>query len=121
VSGFKDRDFNERRNTAAAARKAALEKFLAQPKPDDPAVLARQEERRKIAEARDIRAAERRAAKEAEAARLAAEAAARDLALQAELAAQAQRALEAAAREEAIKAERKAARDARYAARKARR
>jgi hypothetical protein len=99
MGAFKDNIYSERAAASANAKKALLEKFKAKPPPDDPAVLARAAERQAIAEAREQRAAERRAAKEAEAARRAAEQAARDLQL---------------------KAERQAARDARYAARKAR-
>ncbi|MCQ8240479.1 DUF6481 family protein [Rhizosaccharibacter radicis] len=50
-----------------------LAKFQTRPAADDPEVKARAEERRRVAEARDARIAERRAAKAAEAARLAAE------------------------------------------------
>jgi hypothetical protein len=118
---FKGNMFNERQTASANAKKALLEKFKAKPPPDDPSVLARAEERRRIAEAREQRAAERKAAKEAEALRLAAEQAARDEELLAAAAAEAQRKIEQAARDEALRAERKAIRDARYAARKARR
>ena len=107
-------NFDDRINAAAAAKQALLERFRARPSPDDPAEIERQAALKAIADARDARAAERRAAKEAELQRLAAEAAAR-------------KAAELAAAEEAkrpaalLAAERKAARDARYAARKARR
>ncbi len=114
MAGFKDQNFNDRRSTSADAKKALLEKFRAKPAADDPEVQARLAERQKIAEARAARAAEREAAKQAEAARLAAEAA--------EAKARAEReAAEAAERLAAEELERKAARDARYAARKARR
>ena len=121
MSAFKGSLFSDRQSTSANAKKALLEKFKAKPAPDDPAVLARAAERRAIAEAREVRAAERRAAKEAEAVRLAAEQAARDIEAQKRLAEEAARAAEQAARDLALKAERQAARDARYAARKARR
>jgi hypothetical protein len=97
-------NFDDRIDAAAAARKAALEKFLA--RRDDPAVQQKQAELAAVAEARAARTAERKAAKEAEAARIAAE-----------LAAEQRRSAEARAAQEQ---ERKAARDARYAARKAR-
>jgi hypothetical protein len=77
---FKGSKYEDRRDAAAEAKKALIERFKARPPADDPAVLARAAERKAIQEAREIRAAER--------ARL--------------------------------KAERKAARDAKYAARKAR-
>ena len=97
-------NFDDRIDAAAAARKAALEKFLA--RRDDPAVQQKQAELAAMAEARAARMTERKAAKEAEAARIAAEQAAEQ-----------RRAAEARATQER---ERKAARDARYAARKAR-
>jgi hypothetical protein len=119
MNAFKnDDDFNERLGTAAKAKQALLEKFRARPKPDDPAAVERQAARLAISRARDVRIAERKAAREAEAVRLQAEAArqaAEEAARRAAVEA------EQAAREAALEAERKAARDARYAARKARR
>jgi hypothetical protein len=106
-------NFDDRLSAAAAAKQALLERFRARPSPDDPAEIARQAALKAISDARDVRTAERKAAKEAEAARVAAEAAA-----------QRERerlaAVEAKAHAAAAEAERKAARDARYAARKAR-
>jgi Family of unknown function (DUF6481) len=108
-------DFVERRNAATNAKKAALEKFRAHA--DDPGLAERQTTRAALAGertaakmAREIEKAERKA-RDAE------------LAMEAKRAAEAQaeRALaEAASRELALQTERKAARDARYAARKAR-
>jgi hypothetical protein len=110
----KNASFSDRLNAAAAAKKAALERFHARPGPDDPAVREQQAAQKAISEAREVRMAERKAAREAETARQAAEQAARE--------AEEQRlAAEAAAQAVALEAERKAARDARYAARKARR
>ena len=106
-------NFDDRLSAAAAAKQALLERFRARPSADDPAVIAQQANLKAVADARDARAAERRAAKEAEAARVAAEQAARRAQDQAAAA-------EAKARAAAVEAERKAARDARYAARKAR-
>lgn len=106
-------NFDDRISAAAAAKQALLERFRARPSPDDPAEIARQDALKAVSDARDARAAERKAAKEAEAARLAAEAAAKRA--QEQIAA-----AEAKARLVAQEAERKAARDARYAARKAR-
>jgi Family of unknown function (DUF6481) len=99
-------NFDDRLSAAAAAKQALLDRFRARPSPDDPAEIARQAALKAISDARDARAAERKAAKEAEAARIAAE-----------LAAQKRQEQIAAAE---LEAERKAARDARYAARKAR-
>lgn len=101
---------NDRLSAAAAAKQALLERFKARPSVGDPAWVAQQEQLKAIAEARETRNAERKAAKEAEAIRHAAEEKAR---------AEAER-LAARARMLAEEAERKAARDARYAARKAR-
>ncbi len=121
MSGFKGNKFTDRADAAAAAKKAMLEKFHAKPAPDDPAVLARAAERKAIADAREIRAGERRVAREAEEARRVAEDQARQAELAAQAAAELQRKAEQALRDEEIKAQRKAERDARYAARKARR
>ena len=121
MSAFKGAGFNDRRDAAANAKKALLEKFKSRPAADDPDLLRKQAEMKAIAEAREVRAAERAKLKEAdlERQRLEAEAA---LAEQARMQAEQEALrLEALAREEAIKAERKAARDAKYAARKARR
>jgi hypothetical protein len=53
---FNGNVFSERQSASANAKKALLEKFKAKPPPDDPSVLARAEERRRIAEAREQRA-----------------------------------------------------------------
>jgi hypothetical protein len=106
-------NFDDRLSAAAAAKQALLERFRARPAADDPAEVARQAALKAIADARDIRAAERKAAKDAEAARVAAEQVARRV--QEQVAA-----TEAKARAATLEAERKAARDAKYAARKAR-
>lgn len=117
MRGFKEKTFADRLQEAANARKAALERFRARPAPDDPQVVKRREERMRIAAAREARAAERRAQKEAEAAvraeREAVERAERE-------ARERKEAIEKLIRDSAGAAERKAARDARYAARKAR-
>jgi hypothetical protein len=120
MAAHKD-SYDERIATAANARKAALEKFRAKPPADDPAVLARQAAQQAVIDARAVRAAERQAAREVEAARKAAEDVAR---LAEEAAREAEKAVALAAqaaRKLAEEAERKAIRDARYAARKARR
>jgi uncharacterized protein DUF6481 len=117
----KNASFSDRLNAAAAAKKAALERFHARPGPDDPAVREQQAARKAISDAREVRIAQRQAAQEAETARQAAEQA-RKAAEQADREAEERRlAAEAAAQAVALEAERKAARDARYAARKARR
>jgi len=108
---FKPDSFNDRLTAAAASKSAQLEKFRARPAADSPEMVQRQEELKAIAAAREARNAERWAAKAAEAARLAAEARARAEEEAAHIAAEKAKAV----------AEAKAARDARYAARKARR
>jgi hypothetical protein len=115
MSGFKKPGFVERQNTAAQAKKAALEKFRVSAA--DPAFAERQTVRtasantRKVAKnIRDIEKGEKKA-RDAERAQQAE----RDAAMRTELAATA-----SANREVTLQAERKAARDARYAARKSR-
>jgi hypothetical protein len=114
VAAYKDPSFQDRAAAATKARQAALDKFKAKPAVD-PAVL---EEKRLAREARERAVAEERAAKAAAIAAAKAEAAAR---LAAEKAAADAAAAEKASRAKpATPAEMKAARDARYAARKAR-
>lgn len=106
--------FSERQEAAAKARSAMLEKFKARPGPDDPAVQAREAARLAAEAKRQQRIVERKAKREAEQRRLAEEAAAR-------IAEQKRREVEEAARLEELRLQQKVARDARYAARKARR
>jgi hypothetical protein len=106
-------NFDDRISAATAAKQALLERFRAKPAAGDPAWVEQQAALKAIADARDLRVAERKAAKEAEARRVAAEQAARRT--QEQIAA-----AEAKARAAALESERKAVRDARYAARKAR-
>lgn len=118
--------FRDRQAAAAQARKTLAEKFLAKPKydPNDPAVLAREAERKAILEARaarEVERAKRKAEDEAERARLRVEAEART---QEETRQLAERLAEAEAAQRAeterLDFEKKLERDARYAARKAR-
>jgi len=98
-----------------------LAKFQSRPPADDPEVQARAIERKAIADAREARLAERRVEKEAEAARQAAE---HEAALAAEAIRRKEEEAKAADDVRAaalLKLEQKAARDAKYAARKARR
>lgn len=112
--------FDDRRNASLAAKQALLERFKARPAADDPEFLAKQAELKAISDAREARAAERRAEKAAEeAARKAAEAAKRAAAAAAEEERQRLARQAAFQNEERLRAQ-KAARDARYAARKAR-
>ena len=120
MSSYKGPDPQQRQSNAAAA-KAMLEKFRAAS--EDPAVASRQATRVAVNEARLARIVERDAAKKVREAELA-EQAIRD----AELASEAQReadkaealaTAEKAQRAVSLEAEQKAARDTRYAARKA--
>jgi hypothetical protein len=111
------KNFGDRMEAAAKAREAALEKFRARPSPDDPAIAAKKAEREAIVRAREARQAEKEAAKAAETAARA-EQEALDRAAKAER--EEREAVERIEREAALEIEKKAARDARYAARKAR-
>lgn len=113
MSGFKEPGFADRQKAAQEARKNILDKFRSQPGPDDPAVKARQAEREAFAAARAKVSSAREAAK-AERGRLAEEAAA---AAAAQLLRKRE---EIVASKAALEAGQKAARDARYAARKKR-
>jgi hypothetical protein len=117
MAGFREPSLSERQKVAANAKKAALEKFRAQPRPGEPAFDERQADRashakeRAVAkQARVVAKAEKRV-RDAEvlehATRTAAAKTASDLA-------------EQAARKVTQQAEQKAARDKRYADRKAR-
>jgi len=121
LSQFRSPDVFERRNNAAAVKKALLDKFRAASQ--DPTLEQKRLERIAINEARAARMTEREAARkvrEAELARLAA--------IEAERQAQAKReaeeletliAAEKEAAEATLAAQKKVERDARYAARKA--
>ena len=111
MSGFKEVSFADRQKAAQQAKKDLLNKFRAQPGPDDPEVAKRRAEREAIAANRERAKQERDAAK-AEEKRREEEAAA------AEAARIAREREEEAQRLAALEAEQKAKRDARYAARK---
>ncbi|MFN4166203.1 MAG: DUF6481 family protein [Ferrovibrio sp.] len=123
---MKDKDgFAERLGTAAAARKALLDKARALNPANDPDFAARQAARLEASRRREAAEAERKAARLADAERKTAEREAAKAAAEAAAKAE-QEALEAARAAKAnvkvkSEAELKAARDARYAARKARR
>ena len=119
---FKGATFGDRRDTSADAKKAALEKLKAKMAESAATFEEREAKRLEIAKARDARAAERKAIKgreeaerqaqlKAEQERLAAEAAEAAHLAEIERIAEADRLI-------ALEAEQKAARDARYAARK---
>ncbi|MEI9901510.1 MAG: DUF6481 family protein [Hyphomicrobium sp.] len=113
MKAFKSPTFGERLGTATAAKKTALERFRARPASDDKSVVAQRAARQAVAAARELRAAERSEARRTEKARQAAELAARELADRAGQLQQADDRVD-------LEAQRKAARDVRYAARKAR-
>ena len=115
MAAYKDPGFKERAALSADAKRKALEKLKAKPA-IDPAVLA---ERTAARLAKEAAESEKRRAKQAE--REAAEAAKREAAEAAARAeAEALAAAEAAKQPELTDEERKAARDAKYAARKSR-
>ena len=126
MSFLNSHKFQDRQEAAAKARKAMVEKFQARPKydPTDPAVLAREAERKRVLESRVEREKERAIRK----AQQEAEEAARKIAEEAEraekLKLEEQARLEAegaqAAELEKLEFEKKLERDARYAARKER-
>jgi hypothetical protein len=126
MSFINGNSFSDRQAAAAKARKAMAEKFLANAKhdPADPTVLEREAKRKAILEARALRDVERakRKAEQAtlEAARRAAEEAARQEQLRLEAFAREAEAQRAREEEERLEFERKLERDARYAARKER-
>ena len=103
--------FGDRAKTSAEAKAGLLERFHARPGADDPARVARDAERGRLIDARNLRVADRLRLKEEEEARKLAEEEAEKLRL----------AAEAEVAKEALLAEQKAARDRRYALRKARR
>jgi len=105
--------FNDRLQTAAKAKRALLERARAKLATSNADDVERSAARLAIVTARDARAAQRKAAKETERLRLGQEHRAKELARETELAA-------AAAHQTERAAQQKAARDAKYAARKAR-
>jgi hypothetical protein len=117
MSAFKDTGLHERLSTASNAKRATVAKFMRRPGPEDPSFVERQAARAGVSLARDARRAEREASRLADEARIAAE----RQALAAAAAEQEERDIaEKAASDAALQIQRKAARDVRYAARKAR-
>jgi hypothetical protein len=119
MSRFKD-SLEERQKAAQTSQKAMLERFAARRGPDDPAMIEKRAEREAVAAAREVRRAEaekrHQAKQEAQAAQAAIEAAEQEKRLEQE----AREAAEKVERDAALEIAQKAARDARYAARKAR-
>jgi hypothetical protein len=110
----------DRLGAAAAAKQAMLDRFKSRPSADDPAYIEQQAALKAVSDARDARAAQRRAERQAEAERQAAAAAAKKAEQAAADVERQRQAREAVFRAEALEREKKAARDAKYAARKAR-
>lgn len=117
MKGYREKSFGERMNSAAESRKATLQRVLSRPGADDAAVIAQKADRAAVVAAREARIAARNEAKFAaeEKARIETEAR-----VASEQKAAAEKVVEDAARAITLAAEQKAARDARYAARKAR-
>lgn len=117
MRSFKEQGFNDRLAAAAKARQALVEKYKSRPGEDDPEIIKLREQQKAVAEARAAREAEKAERKRIEAE----ERAAKEAAEKAERERLAKRAaIDAVIRGEQIAAEQKAKRDARYAARKAR-
>ena len=117
MSAFKIPDFNDRQSAAVKARQAALVKFKAKPGPGDPEFERKQAERLALDEARKVREEQRRIDKEK---RLAEEAIAKAAAEEAKRQDDAAAQLAEIAELRDLELAQKAARDARYAARKKR-
>lgn len=118
---FKKTDtFANRQTSAAEAKRKVLEKFKAQPAADDPVVIARLAAQKLAGEARALRQAEAQRRAEEKAAAIAAEKAAIAAQKQREAEEAAQAVIDAKRRAAELLVEQKAARDARYAARKKR-
>lgn len=114
MSGYRGDNFDDRRKAAETARKLIQERFRAAPAPDSAEMIARREADIARAKREEERTIARRAARIAEAERLVREKAEKIAAAEAARKAEALRKLQ-------LLAEQKKARDARYAARKARR
>jgi membrane protein involved in colicin uptake len=117
MKGFKGQNFNDRLSASNTARQAAVEKLKAKLDPNRPEAVEKRAERLALAQAREARLAEREAARVAEIERQEAERLAREVNEKAEQEDKKRRETE---KLQELLAEQKAARDARYAARKAR-
>ena len=116
MAAFKDKGFSDRLGNAADSKKAMLEKFKARPA-DDPELRARQLARAEEKAANDLARAERAAERKADEERLRAEREQQKAAESERLEAERLAKIEA---DKAAELDAKAKRDARYAARKAR-
>jgi hypothetical protein len=117
---FKQPDHKDRKQAAVEARKAALEKFRSKPGPGDPEFEAREQERRAIIAAREQRQTEKDAIAAEKRAREERERELAEIALREDIDRRDRERAEQDERDRQLEIERKAERDARYAARKAR-
>ncbi|SEF09716.1 hypothetical protein SAMN05444161_8310 [Rhizobiales bacterium GAS191] len=121
MARFRQPDFGERLSAAATAKEVGLEKYHAKGGVNDPEVLRKQDERLARTQARETRLRERKLAR---AAQEAAERSSREAGEAAEKTEREQREArertEEVSRKAALEEEKKAERDARYAARKVR-
>lgn len=117
MHGFKPNTFADRRNAAADARQAALEKFRAKTPANDAELAARLKARQELAAVREARIADKAELKRLEDERAEIERIAR---AEQDKIDKAERQIREAEEQVVLEAERKAARDARFAARKAR-
>ena len=115
---MKDKSFGERLSASNNAKQAMTSKFLQRPGLDDPAIVERRAARVALSEAREVRRAEREASRLAENTRIAAERRAHEAAVAKQ---HEDAAAQKAADDATLEIQRKVARDARYAARKAQR
>lgn len=124
MKNTRDSDLTDRRSAAADAKAALLKGYRAAKEAAEPTLIARQEERMALAEAREARRTERERLKREERERVQAEAAERlaaaDAAAKAEVEAREKAEKDRISRVIEDEAARKAERDRRYANRKAR-
>ena len=117
MKGFKPQNFSDRLSASNSARQAAVEKLKAKLDPNRPEAVEKRAERLALAQAREARNAEREAQRLAEIKRQEDERVARETAEKAEQEEKKRRETE---KLQDLLAAQKAARDARYAARKSR-
>lgn len=120
MSKFTDK-LEDRLQTQRAAKQAMLARIAARPSADDPVMMQKKAERQAILAAREVRRAQAEIQKKAQAEVLREKALADARLAEEQKEQDARDAILAAEREAELKIQQKAARDARYAARKARR
>lgn len=117
MSGFREKSFTDRQSDAASAKRAMLERAKARSPQNDPAAAERRAAQAAATREADARRAEKAAQRAADAEREEAERIARETAERERAATEE---ADSVRREADLLAQQKAARDARYAARKAR-